>query len=59
MAEGRWEYRIVEGAQDSAERQLNEAAAEGWEPFLMGTAPGIPVQSIVTIVIVLRRPAQS
>ncbi|MFQ6132241.1 MAG: hypothetical protein ACE5R4_09420 [Armatimonadota bacterium] len=59
MAEGQWEYKIVEGAQDSAERQLNEAAAEGWEAFLMSAAPGVPVASIVTVLILLRRPKPS
>lgn len=59
MPEAQWEYKIIEGARDGAERQLNEAAAEGWEAILMSAAPGVPVQSIVTILILLRRPKQS
>ena len=54
MAEQKWEYKIIEGAQESAERLVNEAAAEGWEVDKMGCMPG--PRDMALLVIILRRP---
>jgi len=55
MPEAQWEYKIVQGSKDTAERHVNEAAAEGWEPFLMGVTSG-PPGMLAAVTIMLRRP---
>jgi len=56
MAEQNWEYKIVEGAQESVERLVNEHATEGWEVDKMGCVPG--TRGEAHLVVLMRRPRQ-
>ena len=56
MASDEWEYKILEGAQESLERILNERARQGWEPIMMSCTEGPHAAS--AIVILLRRPRE-
>ena len=56
MAQQKWEYKIVEGAQESAERLVNENAAKGWEVDQMSCVLG--PRDIALIVIIMRRPVE-
>jgi hypothetical protein len=56
VADQKWEYRIIEGSQESVQRLVNENAAEGWELERMSCVPGTRGES--HIVIVMRRPPQ-
>lgn len=55
MESQRWEYKILEGAQESLERILNERAQQGWEPVMMSCTQG--PHAGCAIVILLRRAA--
>ena len=54
MSEQKWEYKLIEGAQESAERIINERAGQGWEVSHMSCMPG--PRSEAHIVVVMRRP---
>jgi len=56
-----WEYRIVEGVKRQIEEHLKEAAAQGWEPYMMSTVPQPHAMGgiLVHTTLLLRRPAQA
>ena len=56
MAETKWEYKIVEGSQESVQRLVNENAEQGWEVDQMSCVPGTRGES--HIVVIMRRAKQ-
>jgi hypothetical protein len=57
VAEQPWEYKIVEGSQESVDRIINESALGGWEVDKMACMPGARGEAHIVIVMRRRRPA--
>ncbi len=57
VADGKYEYKIIEGSQESVDRLMNERAAEGWEVGQMACVPGGRGES--HIVVIMRRPREA